>query len=91
MTQLSKRMGCMALAAAALLPGCGGGDGDDGGGARAPSAASQVPASAMQSSEGLAAFMVSLIKNGTDSTSAPLMLGEATLPKSDTTEPSSVN
>lgn len=82
----------MVLAAAALLAGCGGGDGDEGGGAaRASSAASEVPASAMQSSEGLAAFMASLIKNGTDSTSAPLMLGDATLPKSDTTEPSSVN
>lgn len=91
MNQLSKRTGCVVLAAAALLAGCGGGGGDEGGGSTASSGASQVPASALQSSDGLAAFLRSLNKSGTDSTSAPLILGDATLPKTDTGEPSPVN
>lgn len=91
MTQLCKRTGCVALAAAAaLLAGCGGGS-DDGGSGRASSGGSQVPASALQSTDGLVAFLRNLNNNGTDSTSAPLTLGDATLPKTDTAAPSPVN
>ena len=90
MKQLSKPTGCVVLAAAALLAGCGGGS-DDGAPVRASSGTSQVPASALQSADGLAAFLRNLNQNGTDSTSAPLVLGDAKLPTTDTAEPSPVN
>lgn len=90
MKQLSKRTGCVVLAAVALLAGCGGAS-DDGGPVRASSGASQVPAAALQSSDGLAAFLRSLNQNGTDSTSEPLALGDAAFPKTDTAEASPVN
>ncbi|MEJ5992329.1 hypothetical protein WG902_20175 [Ramlibacter sp. PS3R-8] len=90
MKQLSNRTGCAVLAAAALLAGCGGGS-DDSGPVMASGGASQVPAAALQSAEGLVAFLRSVNQNGTDSTSAPLALGDAAFPKTDTAEPSPVN
>ena len=89
MKQLSLQIACVVLAATALA-GCGGGN-DEGGPVRASSGASQVPASALESTDGLAAFMRSLNRNATDSTSEPLVLGDATLPKSDSIAPLPVN
>ena len=89
MKQLSWRIACVVLAATALA-GCGGAS-DEGGPVRASSGASQVPASALESTDGLAAFLKSLHQNATDSTSAPLVLGDATLPRSDTNAPSPVH
>lgn len=86
MNQLSKQTGCALLAAAGLLAGCGGGGGDDGG-SPPPDGGSQIPASALQSPEALAAFQKTLNNSGTDSTSSPLIVGNTSLPKSDTTEP----
>ncbi|MCC2635064.1 MAG: hypothetical protein K0S48_2950 [Ramlibacter sp.] len=88
--QLSMRPGCVVLAAAALLAACGGGGGEEGV-ARAPRGASEVPASALQSPEGLVAFQKSLDNSGDDATNSPLILGDATLPTSDASEPIAVN
>lgn len=91
MNQLSKRTGPVVLAAAALLAGCGGGDGEVGRPATAASSASELPASALQSPEGLVAFQKSLGNGGTDLTSSPLILGDAALPQSDSAQPIAVN
>lgn len=93
MNHLSTRTGCVVRAAAALalVAGCGGGNEEDGSRAAAASAATQVPASALQSSEGLAAFLRTLNASATDSTSEPLILGDAVLPSSDSAEPVGVN
>ena len=89
--QLSKPTGCLVLAATALLAGCGGGNDDSGGPSKAASATTQVPAEALESVEGLAAFQRSLNRNATDDTSAPLVLGDAKLPTTDTAGPRPVN
>jgi hypothetical protein len=80
------------LAVAGTLTACGGGGGDGGGGPSGGGAVSgsDVPSSALQSSDGLVAYLKQLIAGTSDSTE-PVALGDVTLPQSDTTEPASVN
>ena len=85
------------LAMTAALAACGGGGSGGGGGgagaggggaAPAPGAAapptSDIPASALASVDGLIAFMNQLIDTGTNDTSEPIRLGDASLPVDDT-------
>ena len=84
------------LVMTAALAACGGGSGGAGGGAGAggggaappPGAAapptSDIPASALASVDGLIAFMNQLIDTGTNDTSEPIRLGDASLPVDDT-------
>ena len=80
------------LAMTAALAACGGGSGGGGaggGGAAPPPGAaapptSDIPASALASVDGLIAFMNQLIDTGTNDTSEPIRLGDASLPVDDT-------
>jgi len=77
----------LVLTAALTACGDGGGDADFGGGAGGPpnpAATSDIPASALASVDGLIAFMNLLIDTGTNDTSEPILLGDATLPVDDT-------
>lgn len=74
-----------AMTAATLLAGCGSSGGD--GGSGAPAQTSGVPDSAQRSVAGLLAYMNQLIA-GTDETSEPVFLGDATLPADDATDTS---
>ena len=72
----------MALVMTAAVAACGGG----GSGAAAPSAPTSlpgIPASALDSVDGLIAFMTQLIDTGTNDTSEPILLGESVLPVND--------
>ena len=86
----------MTAAVAACGSGGGSGGADVGGiggagvggaggapGAAAP-ATSDIPASALASVDGLIAFMNQLIDTGTNDTSEPILLGDASLPVDDT-------
>ena len=81
----------MTVGVAACGGGGGGGGADPGAvgsvggapGAAAP-ATSDIPASALASVDGLIAFMNQLIDTGTNDTSEPLLLGDASLPVDDT-------
>lgn len=86
MKHLHLAASAVVLAAAALLMGCGSG-GDD-----APPVArsTDVPSSAQDSVSGLLAYINELI-GMTSSTSEPVLVGDAVLPTSDTTEPAAVN
>ena len=84
------------LAAAGLLTACGGGDGPSGGdggggGGGGGSGGSELPSSALQSSDALVAYVKSLIGSGTSETAAPVKLGDVTLPVTDTGTPASAN
>ena len=79
----------IALVMTAGVAACGGGGGggfDGGGGGSgsapgAPAASSGgIPASALASVDGLVAFMNQLIDTGTNDTSEPILLGDASLP-----------
>lgn len=72
----------VALAVAAAIGGCGGGDGDDQ--LVVPPPDSELPFSALSSSEGLIAYLRELIAERTDEDSEPVMLGDVTLPTSET-------
>ena len=76
----------IALVMTAGVAACGGGGGDGGGAfSGAPAASSGgIPASALASVDGLIAFMNQLIDTGTNDTSEPILLGEASLPTDDT-------
>ena len=83
----------IALVMTAAVAGCGGGGGGDigavGGGAGGAPVVSapdpnSIPASALASVDGLIAFMNQLIDNGTNDTSEPIVLGDASLPVDDT-------
>ena len=81
-------------AMAALLAACGGG----GGGGEvftAPPAntttTTEVPSSAQSSMSGLIAYLNDLIGNRTNDTSEPVVLGDAVLPKDETSEPLAIN
>ena len=94
MYKFSVKPSLIVLAMTAALAACGGGSGggaDVGGGAGgAPGAAapapatSDIPASALASVDGLIAFMNQLIDTGTNDTSEPIRLGDASLPVDDT-------
>lgn len=82
MVKLNIRTTCMALVMTAAVAACGGG----GSGAAAPSAPtslSGIPASALDSVDGLIAFITQLIDTGTNDTSEPILLGESVLPVND--------
>ena len=77
----------IALVMTAGLAACGGGGGGGvgggtGGGTPGTPAASSgdIPASALASVDGLVAFMNQLIDTGTNDTSEPILLGDASLP-----------
>ena len=82
----------IALVMTAALAACGGGSGNGdvgavGGSAGGPpgaAATSDIPASALASVDGLIAFMNQLIDTGTNDTSEPIQLGDASLPVADT-------
>ena len=83
----------IALVMTAAVVGCGGGGGGDvgavgDGAGGAPVVAApdpnSIPASALASVDGLIAFMNQLIDNGTNDTSEPIVLGDASLPVDDT-------
>ena len=87
MPRLLSRHAVLALCASAALAACGDSGGGGGVGADA-GRTSDVPASAQQSVAGLIAFLNDLIANSTNETGLPILLGDATLPTSDTIEPS---
>lgn len=83
----------IAMVITAALAACGGGGegvgaGVGGGAGGAPGAAApattDIPASALASVDGLIAFMNQLIDTGTNDTSEPIVLGDASLPVDDT-------
>ena len=87
----------IALVMTVAVAGCGGGGGDLGavgggtvvggsGGTPVVTApeTNSIPASALASVDGLIAFMNQLIDNGTNDTSEPIVLGDASLPVDDT-------
>lgn len=86
MFNLNLRMPFMALAMTAAVAACGGGGGGGGEAAAPPaeSSATGVPASALQSVDGLIAFMNQLIDTMTNDTSEPILLGDIVLPVDDT-------
>ena len=91
MSKFNVRTPLIVLAMTAALAACGGDSGgvDVGSGAGgAPGgpapAKSDIPASALSSVDGLIAFMNQLIDTGTNDTSDPVLLGDATLPVNDT-------
>ncbi len=80
------RMAALAVLMAATLAACGGNDDPAPTPAPAPPPAAAIPESATASVAGLIAFVSSLL--GTpESTAEPLVVGDITLPTSDTTEP----
>lgn len=72
------------LALVGMLSACGGGGGSGSNG-------SDLPSSALLSSDGLIAYVKELISSQTNETSDPIRLGDVTLPVSDTTEPVAVH
>ena len=79
---------------AGLLHGCGGGGGGNGNGGFAgigntggSSADNTLPQSALQTVAGLIAYVGQLTNSSSD-TASPVVLGDATLPTSDTDGPS---
>ena len=85
---LHKPLIVLALTAAIAACGSGGDGADFGGGASGPlipaATSAEIPASALSSVDGLIAFMNLLIDTGTNDTSEPILLGDATLPVDDT-------
>jgi len=84
MVKLNIRTTCMALVMTAAVAACGGGGGSGAAAPSAPSSVSGIPASALDSVDGLIAFMTQLINTGTNDTSEPMLLGESVLPANDT-------
>ena len=83
MVKLNIRTTCMALAMTAAVSACGGGGGSDAAAPSSPTSLSGIPASAMDSVDGLIAFINQLIDTGTNDTSEPILLGESVLPVND--------
>ena len=69
----------IALVMTAGVAACGGGGGGSAPGEPAASSGG-VPASALASVDGLVAFMNQLMDTGTNDTSEPILLGDASLP-----------
>ena len=84
MVKLNLRTTCMALVMTAAVAACGGGGGSDAAAPSSPTSLSGIPASALDSVDGLFAFMNQLIDTGTNDTSEPILLGESVLPVTDT-------
>ena len=71
----------IALVMTAGVAACGGGGGGGGSAPGEPAASSGgIPASALASVDGLVAFMNQLMDTGTNDTSEPILLGDASLP-----------
>ncbi len=75
-------------AAVASIAACGGGSdggavGGGTGGTGGPAEITSVPASALASVDGLVTFMNQLIDSGTNDTSEPIALGDASMPVND--------
>lgn len=79
------------IVVAALLAACGGDDHVDANGGGTTARTTDLPDSALQSSAGLVAYLNDLIANSTNSTAEPILVGDAVLPTSDTTEPVGIN
>lgn len=85
---MKKMLGIACVSTAAMvLAACGSSDNGTGAPATTPVAASDVPASAQQSSSGLTAYLNALIATTSDN-GEPVVLGDATLTTDDTTETS---
>ena len=85
---MKKMLGIAFVSAAALvLAACGSSDNGTAAPGTTPVAASDVPASAQQSSSGLTAYLNALIATTSDN-GEPVLLGDATLTADDTTETS---
>ena len=87
MVKLNIRTTCMALLMTAAVAACGGGGGSDVAAPpppTPPTSQSGIPASALDSVDGLIAFMNQLIDTGTNDTSEPILLGDSVLPVNDT-------
>ena len=83
MVKFNIRTTCMALVMTAAVAACGGGGGSDAAAPSSPTSLSGIPASALDSVDGLIAFMNQLIDTGTNDTSEPILLGESVLPVND--------
>lgn len=88
---MNARSAIVLAAACAALAGCGGGGGGGGSGPvnTTSSAGDVIPDSALVSASSLVAYLQQLIA-GTNETSEPVGLGNATLPVDDTAEPASI-
>ena len=87
MVKLNIRTTCLVLVMTAAVAACGGGGGSDAAAPSSPTSPtllSGIPASALDSVDGLIAFMNQLIDTGTNDTSEPILLGESVLPVNDT-------
>ena len=86
MVKFNIRTTCMALVMTAAIAACGGGGGSDAAAPSSPTSPtslSGIPASALDSVDGLIAFMNQLRDTGTNDTSEPILLGESVLPVND--------
>jgi len=89
MLKLPLRNGLLALCASVALAACGSSSSNDDAPPPPPVArTTDVPDSAQQSVTGLIAYLNDFIATMTSGTSEPILLGNATLPTSDTIEAS---
>jgi ABC-type glycerol-3-phosphate transport system substrate-binding protein len=85
MSNTSMRNVLLALAAGAVLAACGSNKDDD---VAAPAArTTDVPQSALDSPAGLVAYLNQLIDTMTNDTTEPILVGDAVLPLTETSEP----
>lgn len=87
-----KKLIAISLGAAALaIAGCGSSDSNDTGagtGTGTTTGASDVPSSALQSSQGLVSYLQQQIDSSTSDTGEPVVVGDVVLPTDDSTETS---
>lgn len=78
----------LALVVTAAVSACGGSSSGDNGSGGSPGSAApattDVPAAALSSVDGLLAYINQLIDSGSNDTSEPIFLGDASLPVDDT-------
>lgn len=84
---MTRLQAALAACTLATLAGCGGGNDNPGpGSSPAPGIQSEVPASALTSVSALVAYLQDVIAGRTNDTGEPVVLGDVTLPTSDTSE-----